>query len=78
MINSTCCMRSMTIRTDSVGLLLRSALIVEVATLIELSIGLPAGKALNRRDGTLLIALLRRASPSPSKTAGTDPLVMRD
>lgn len=53
-------LRNMTIRTDSVGLLLRSALIVEVTTLIELSIGPPASKAPNRRDGTPLIALLNR------------------
>jgi hypothetical protein len=43
---------------DPIGLLLRSALVVEIATLIDLTIGPPPGEAPNKRDGVPLISLI--------------------
>jgi hypothetical protein len=46
---------------DPVGLLLRSALVVEIATLIDLTIGPPPGEAPNKQDGVPLISLIDQA-----------------
>lgn len=45
---------------DPLGLLLRSALVVEIATLIDLTIGPPPGEAPNKQDGVPLISLIDR------------------
>ncbi|HEU4907116.1 MAG TPA: hypothetical protein VFT19_13530 [Solirubrobacterales bacterium] len=45
---------------DLVGLLLRSALVVEIDTIIDRTIGPPPGVPRNRRDGVPLISLLDR------------------
>ncbi len=45
---------------DPLGLLLRSALVVEIATLIDLTIGPPPGESPNKQDGVPLISLIDR------------------